>query len=392
MAGKKILIVDSDVTSQNFIARNLLEQKYEVFQTSSGKEGLIFAWRDHPDLMIVDPILSDIKGEEMATKLRQDARTAGIPMVALSSDPSIARIKSCLDVGFNDYIVKSGQALPALIDTVNRLLGFTSSAAREGGLLIVFLSAKGGTGTSSLCANIAMNIGSYQPEARVAVVDMVLPIGSIAPIVGYQGEQNIVTISDLGPAELTEEFFRNQLTELAEWKFHLIAGSPDPESSNHLNVARVGDIISALKACYDYVLIDLGRSLSKFSLPLIQNADLVALVVATDMSTVTLTKTTWEYLKNKGMEASSVYTVLNRAVGLEGLTKPEAEKVLGIQINTAMPYLGGNFALANNQHQPYSLKFPQDTAAIVFKETAREMTELAHRLRAGYIDGERHDH
>jgi pilus assembly protein CpaE len=221
---------------------------------------------------------------------------------------------------------------------------------------------------------------------------MVLPIGSIASIVGFQGEQNIVTISDLGPAELSEEFFRNQLTDLADWKFHLVAGSPDPESSNHLNVGRVGDIINALKANYDYVLVDLGRSLSKFILPLIQNADLIALIVATDMSTVTLTKTTWEYLKNKGVEASSVYTILNRAVGLEGLTKPEAEKVLGIQINTAMPYLGGNFALANNQHQPYSLKFPKDTAAIVFKETAREMTELAQRLRAGWTIGEHHEH
>jgi MinD-like ATPase involved in chromosome partitioning or flagellar assembly len=145
----------------------------------------------------------------------------------------------------------------------------------------------------------------------------------------------------------------------------------------------VGDIIGALKENYDYVLVDLGRSLSKFILPLIQTADLIALVVATDMSTVTLTKTTWEYLKNKGVKASSVYTILNRAVGLEGLTKPEAEKVLGIEINTAMPYLGSNFALANNQHQPYSLKFPKDTAAIVFKETAREMTALAQRLRAG---------
>jgi pilus assembly protein CpaE len=383
MAGKKILIVDSDVTSQNFIARNLLEQKYEVLRASSGREGLISAWRDHPALLIIDPVLSDLRGEDVAIKLRQDARTTSIPMVALSSDPGAARIKSCLDAGFNDYIVKSGQAIPALIDTVHRLLGFTSADAKEGGLLMVFLSAKGGTGTSSLCANIAMNISTHQPEAGVAVVDMVLPIGSIASIIGYQGEHNIVTLSDYGPSELTAEFFRKQLGQLEEWKFHLLAGSPDPESSNHLNIGRVGDIISALKAHYDYVLVDLGRSLSKFVLPLIQNADLIALVVATDMSTVTLTKTTLDYLKNKGVEASSIYTILNRAVGLEGLTKPEAEKVLGIPNNTAMPYLGSNFALANNQHQPFSLKFPKDTAAIVFKETAREMTELAQQLRAG---------
>jgi MinD-like ATPase involved in chromosome partitioning or flagellar assembly len=232
-----------------------------------------------------------------------------------------------------------------------------------------------------------MTVGQNQPETRVAVVDMVLPIGSIAPIVGFEGEHNLVTLSDMIPGEMTRELFSERLSELTDWKFHLLAGSPDPESSNHLNIGRLGDIINALKANYDYVFVDLGRSLSKFSLSLIQNCDLIALIVSTDLSTVTLTKTTWEYLRTKGVDAASVYTILNRAVGLEGLSKPEAEKVLGIQINTAMPYLGGNFALANNWHQPYSLKFPNDTAAIIFKQIAQETTELARRLRAALING-----
>lgn len=48
MPEKKILIVDADVASRNFIARTLADQKYEVIQAGSGKEGLICAWRDHP--------------------------------------------------------------------------------------------------------------------------------------------------------------------------------------------------------------------------------------------------------------------------------------------------------------------------------------------------------
>lgn len=382
MTEKKILIVDADVASRNFIARTLLEQKYQVIQAGSGKEGLIYAWRDHPDLLIVDPTVADIKGEELAAKLRQDNRTVNLPLIALSSDPNVARIKACLDAGFNEYITKSGQAVPMLNDAVSRLLGITEAATKQGGLLIVFLSAKGGVGVSSLCANIAMNISTNQPEMRVAVVDMVLPIGSIAPIVGYAGAQNLVTVADMSPAEASPDFFRHNLAEMDLWRFHLLSGCPDPESSNHLNVTRIWDIITSLKASYDYVLMDLGRSLSKFSLPLIQHADLIALVVSTDFSTVELTKTLWEYLKNKGVRENSVFTILNRAVGLEGLSKAEAEKLLGIQIKTTMPYLGSNFALANNQHQPFSLKFPTDTAAVIFRETAKEMAVLAKKIRA----------
>jgi MinD-like ATPase involved in chromosome partitioning or flagellar assembly/ActR/RegA family two-component response regulator len=381
MSEKKVLIVDTDVASRNFIARTLLAQDYEVVQAGSAKEGLIYAWRDHPDLMIVDPTIPDLKGEELAKKLRQDPRTSNMPLIALSSDPSVVRIKSCLDAGFNEYITKSGQAVDSLNIAVNRLLGVTAAIAKQGGFLVVFLSAKGGAGTSSLCANIAMNISQFQPQARVAVVDMVLPIGSIAPIVGYEGNQNIVTVADSSSAETRPEFFREQLNEMKIWRFHLLAGSPDPESSNHLNVSRIWDIVASIKLAFDYVFIDLGRSLSKISLPLIQDADVITLIVSTDMSSVNLTKTLLDYFKAKGVRENGIYAILNRAIGLEGLSKAEAEKVLNLSIKSAVPYLGSHFALANNQHQPYSLKFPNDTASVVFVEAAKEMTILAEKMR-----------
>jgi MinD-like ATPase involved in chromosome partitioning or flagellar assembly/ActR/RegA family two-component response regulator len=382
MPEKKILIIDADVASRNFIARNMLDQKYEVIQAGSGKEGLIYAWRDRPDLVVIDPIITDITGEELARKLKQDARTANMPLIALSGDPSVARIKSCLDAGFSEYITKSGQAVAALNETAKRLLGLSDMVARKGGLLMVFLSAKGGTGTSSMCANIAMNIGQNQPEARVVVVDMVLPIGSIAPIVGYEGKQNIVTVAEMLPEETSLEYFRDKLTELKIWRFNLLAGSPDPESSNHLKAGRIGDIISALKESYDYVLVDIGRSLSRITLPLIQNADLNILIVSTDASTVSLTKTILEYMKSKGVNEDAIFAVLNRAVGLEGLSKAETEKALEISIRTTMPYLSSNMAFANSHHQPFTLKFPKDTASIVFQGAAKEISTLARNLRA----------
>ncbi|MCC6261133.1 MAG: response regulator [Anaerolineales bacterium] len=381
MPEKNILIVDADVASRNFIARNLVAQKYQVLQAGSGKEGLISAWRDRPDLIIIDPTLPDLKGEEISAKLRQDARTKDIPLIALSGDPSVLRIKSCLDAGFNEYITKSGQAVATLNETVNRLLGITAATAREGGLLIVFASAKGGAGTSSLCANIAMNISQTQPEAKVALVDLVLPMGSIAPLVGYLGQQNIVTVADIPPLEMKPDYFETELPEIPLWKFNLLAGSPDPESGNRLNVARIWDIVAGIKSAFDYVLVDLGRSLSKISLPLLQHADLIALIVSTDLSAVHSAKILLDYLKNKGVRENAIFTILNRAVGLEGASKPDAEKILEMPIKATIPYLSGNFALANNQRQPYSLKFPKETAAFIFAETAREITALAYKMR-----------
>jgi len=68
-------------------------------------------------------------------------------------------------------------------------------------------------------------------------------------------------------------------------------------------------------------------------------------------------------------------------VGLEGLTKAEAEKILGLKIDLMMPYMMGNFTLANNQHAPISVKFPTDTASMVLRQAALEMSQKAIRTQ-----------
>jgi len=379
MADKKILIIDMDAASRSFVGAALQKAGYQILEADSGREGLIVAWRDHPDLLIVDPDLTDLRGEILAVRLRQDARTAHTPLIALSSDPQPARIRSALDAGFAEYMVKTAQIMPSLIETVNRLLGGKTSAKEASGRLIVFLSAKGGAGTSSLCANIATNIALYKPDSHVAVLDMVLPIGSIAGIVGYQGDLNLVSMAEMPPEALTPDFYRNNLAGPTPWHFHLMAGSPDPGSANRLKIGSIPDIVTTMRNAFDYVLVDLGRSLSRISMPLIESADLITLVVGIDLSTISLTKTVWEYLQIKGIEASGMYVIMNRSIGLEGLSKAEAEKIIKLEINKSLPYQGSHFAMANNQHLPLLQKFPDNTTVIIFREMAKEMTELAGR-------------
>ena len=388
MVGKSVLILDENPASRNFLANTLREKQFKVLEAASGKDALITAWRDEPDLVLFDPVLSDIKDEEFIHKLRNDPRTSATPLIALSSDPSPGRKETCLNAGVNEYLVKSSQALPALEERLTRIFGVerpTQIAEKEGkeaGLLIVFLSAKGGTGTSSLCANLAMNIKQNQPEARVVVVDLVLPIGSIAPMVGYEGDTNLITVADLPSGQTDGEYFHKMLPEPELWKFQLLAGSTDPEHGNVLKGDRIEQIVDTLRSSYDFIVIDLGRSLSRISLPLIQKADLITLIVSTDLGTIKLTKTVWEYLQTQGIDSQNVYAILNRAVGLEGLTKAEAEEIIGLTIRTTMPYMGSNFALANNLNQPITTKYPTDTASVILKETAGDMVRLARRLRA----------
>ncbi len=102
-----------------------------------------------------------------------------------------------------------------------------------------------------------------------------------------------------------------------------------------------------------------------------------------DRDTVYLTRSAWEYLQRKGLQPSSVYLLVNRTIQVEGLSKEEAEKVIGLPIRAALPYLSTNFSLANHWHQPYSLKFPHDAASLILKQAAEAIVAAASSQRAG---------
>jgi CheY-like chemotaxis protein len=367
------LIIDGDTASRNYLAMMLGKAGYTVLTASLGREGLISAWRDHPDVIILDPVLPDLPGLELMNRLRQDHRTSTVPCVALSSREDSQDMLAFLSAGCNEYLTKTSESVPRLLDLIPRLIKGEATASAKRGILVAFLSAKGGAGTSSLCANIAMCLGSEKIETRVAVMDMVLPIGSIADIVGFEDSLNLVTATQQTPNQTTAAFFKEKLPRVPSWYFYLLSGSPDPESSNHLAMNRLDGILNAILESHDYILVDIGRTLSQISMPIIQKADVIVLVIGTDLSTAI-----------QGIDSQRLYVLQNRSIGLEGLTKAELEQMTGLQVQLTIPYMSGNFTIANNRHESVISKFPSDSASLTLKLAARQIAEIgqrSHRLR-----------
>jgi CheY-like chemotaxis protein len=385
MEPTKILLIDADEASRNFLAQMLHKSNYFVLHAGSGREGMNKASEESPDLIIFDTNLSDFLPTELIGQLQQNPLTAHIPCVVLSGQSSPEEMQACLQAGCAEYYVKSGMVMITMINAIPKLLleQKNKSPEKKNGLLMVFLSANGGMGTSSLCANIAMSIAQYTHPSTVAVADLVLPMGSLSQIMGADDVNfNIARASSEPGDSLTKEYFQNNLITPPQWLVHLLPGSPDPETSNHLMANQIPNVVTALKKCHDFVIVDLGRSLSRISLPVIHDADLIALVMGTNQSTVSLTKKAWNYLLDQGIEKEKVFPILNRSVGLEGITKTEAEKILGFEIKLTIPYMMENFALANNQNVPISVKLPKDTIALLLKQAAVEMSKQAIKAQA----------
>ncbi len=380
-----VLVIDADEANRNFLAQLLQKKNYKVIHAASGEQGIRLLDQVAPNMVIFDTKLPDLNSMELIERLQHHPAITDSPCVVLSSHSDPEEMQACLQAGCAEYFIKSGMVMMTLVDAIPRLLveGRRLHKKREKGSLIVFLSAKGGTGTSSLCANIAMNMANHLPQSRVVVADLVLPIGSIASLVGASdAELNLVAVADEAEDKITQDYLGNSLPVPTRWLFHLLPGAPDPETAINLQVGHIPHIVDTLRHAYDYTLIDLGRSLSRISMPIIHDADLVVLILSPDMSTVNHTKKIWHYLKTQGIHPNCVFPILNRAVGLEGLTKAEAEKILELEIKITMPYMMGNFTLANNQNTPISVKFPTDTATMILKQMAIEMSQKIVKMQA----------
>jgi DNA-binding response OmpR family regulator len=80
----KILAVDDSLMLLSFVKEVLVEGNYEVATAASGEEALRAAQSETPDLILLDFILPDMKGDEVCRRLLENPGTAGIPVVYMS--------------------------------------------------------------------------------------------------------------------------------------------------------------------------------------------------------------------------------------------------------------------------------------------------------------------
>jgi len=102
----KILVIEDEPDQNKLIKLRLEARGYLVMSVGKAKEGIELAKREKPQLILMDMILPDMHGLDAAIKLKQDPRTLGIPIIALSAVGSPDFIKACSQEGIAAYVKK----------------------------------------------------------------------------------------------------------------------------------------------------------------------------------------------------------------------------------------------------------------------------------------------
>jgi two-component system cell cycle response regulator DivK len=122
MAGELVLVVEDNDMNMKLFRDVLKATGYRTLEATSGEDALQLAAEHAPDLVLMDSQLPGIDGFETLRLLRENTRTAGTPVVALTAQAMAGDRERFLESGFDGYISKPVD-LPAFIGTVRRYCG-----------------------------------------------------------------------------------------------------------------------------------------------------------------------------------------------------------------------------------------------------------------------------
>jgi two-component system cell cycle response regulator DivK len=100
-AGPNVLLVEDDPAGRRLYARWLIDAGFRVDEAHNGLQALERALESVPDVVVTDLDIPGIDGFELTRRLRRDARTQHVPVLAVTgyaafaADPARARRAGC---------------------------------------------------------------------------------------------------------------------------------------------------------------------------------------------------------------------------------------------------------------------------------------------------------
>ena len=103
---EKILIIDDDVDTLRLVGLMLQRQGYEISAASNGTQGLAKALEERPDLILLDVMMPDMDGYEVARRLRKNPVTVSVPILMFTAKTQLDDKVTGFEVGADDYLTK----------------------------------------------------------------------------------------------------------------------------------------------------------------------------------------------------------------------------------------------------------------------------------------------
>ncbi len=103
---KKAIIVEDHPDLMEILSLQLEALGFSVISANNGLEGVEKAVTEKPDLILMDIMMPGMDGREATRRIRSNPETKDIPILAATVLFTESDLRSCIEAGCNDYIVK----------------------------------------------------------------------------------------------------------------------------------------------------------------------------------------------------------------------------------------------------------------------------------------------
>lgn len=128
--GKTILIVEDSFANRDMLTRRLQRRGFTVCGAADGSTGVAMSVTEQPDLILMDVALGEMDGWQATKLIKADARTAWIPVIALTAHALASDREKSIAVGCADFDTKPVD-LARLLEKIERCLAATGAAPRR---------------------------------------------------------------------------------------------------------------------------------------------------------------------------------------------------------------------------------------------------------------------
>ncbi len=131
--GARVLVIDDEPMVHELLTHDLEPHGIQLLQALSGKQGLELAHKSQPDLIILDLMMEEMDGFEVAAKLRTDVETAHVPIVVLTAKDLTSEDRQRLRGKIQGLLEKASSSSSELVSVMEPLLARRRAARGAAG-------------------------------------------------------------------------------------------------------------------------------------------------------------------------------------------------------------------------------------------------------------------
>jgi len=271
---------------------------------------LDLASEDPVDMLIFDVRVNESEQDlEVCSKLLHAMNQTLCVITSEESDSDL--ILRAMRLGAKDFLKQpwDPEEIQRVVRRVIQGKMVQESTVHGQGKLITIFSNKGGVGTSTIAANLAVCLAEMHPD-RVLLCDMVLQHGDI--VVFLDIKQNY-TISHLAQEvdRIDREMIFNQLQKHSSG-LYVLPAPVSPDEASQIRPSAIADAMDILLSCFEFVVVDGGHEFTSQVVPILSKSDSIFVVTVPDIPAIRNTKRCLNMFEQFGFPQERTKVIVNR--------------------------------------------------------------------------------